>query len=558
MLSGVGGATAFLAHQQQGYAFTNRPATAQTPITHVVIIMMENHTFDSYFGTFPGANGIALTHASNPLRSDYYHSGPAAIAAIDNGKLDGFPQQSYVQYVQSDIPTYWAYAKQFGLGDNFFSSMATSSTPNHMAMVAAQTGGINTTLPADEGCGSVQNTILYSRDQRGNNCWSYPCYSIAGLPQILDANNISWKYYGSVAVFDAPLLIQGLSTSSNNVKNSGQFVRDVQANNMATVSWVTPSASSDHPPQAIQGVENWVATQINAIMNSPYWGSTAIFLTWDDWGGLYDHVAPPHIDGVGLGPRAPLIVISPYAKQGYISHNQSEFSSFVKLVEENWNLPNLGQRDALSSTGDLMDFFDFTQTPQPPLIEPMISYSQNLFVPSGGGSQVTSSINPPVGGIGTAFSFDIVSKVSSPAVHNVMIDGQTYSMSLVGPYGGSGGGNLWQYQTKLSVGTHSYTFTFSDTSGTVTLPYNGVPFPGPEVHPFNVTALSVRPSTVLPGSKVTYSATYQPPRNTAPMVTTLDIDGVSYPLTGNGTNYVSGVTNSYSTSMRCEMAHEAN
>ena len=160
---------------------------------------------------------------------------------------------------------------------------------------------------------------------------------------------------------------------------------------------------------------------------------------------------------------------------------------------------------------------------------------------------MTGSINPTVGGIGTTFSFDIVSKVSSPAVHNVTIDGKTYAMSLVGPYTGGGGGNLWQYQSKLPVGSHSYTFTFSDTSGTITLPFNGVPFPGPEVQPFNVTAISVRPTTVLPGSKVTYSATYQSPTNTAPTVTTVDIDGISYPLTGNGTNYASGVTYSYST-----------
>lgn len=546
----VGGTTVFLTHEQHGHASPRHTATAQTPITHVVILMMENHTFDSYFGTFPGANGVKLAHAANPLRSDYDHSGPATLAALDNGKMDGFPQRSYVQYIQSDIPTYWAYAQQFGLGDNFFSSMATSSLPNHMAMVAAQTGGIDTTIK-NNGCGSIQNTILYSRNQQGNNYWSYPCYGIASLPQILDANNVSWKYYGPTAVWDAPLLIQGLNTSPNNIRTPNRFIQDVKANKMASVSWVTPTggATSDHPPGAIQGAENWVATQINTIMNSPYWSSTAIFLTWDDWGGFYDHVIPPQIDGVGLGPRAPLIVISPYAKQGYISHSQGEFSSFIKFVEENWQLPNLGQRDALSSTSDLMDFFDFTQPPQLPLIEPMIPFSTNLSIPNygaaGAGSNVQGSINPPIGGIGTTFRFDVVSKLSNPTVHTVTIDGTNYSMSLLGPF--SSGGYLWEYKTQLPVGSHSYTFTFSDTTGTITLPFNGVPFPGPEVHPFNVTGMKVTPATVLPGDTVTYSAKYQSPANTAPTVATVDIDGTSYPLTAHGTKYASGVTYTYST-----------
>src|SRR5260221_11876552 len=119
-------------------------ATATTPIQHVVIIMQENHSFDSMFGQFPGANGVILPRASNPLRSDFDHSGPASLAAMDGGKMDEFPEQSHVQYTQAGIATYWAYAQQFGLGDNFFSSIATRSLTNHMTMVAATIAGINT------------------------------------------------------------------------------------------------------------------------------------------------------------------------------------------------------------------------------------------------------------------------------------------------------------------------------------------------------------------------------------------------------------------------------
>jgi phospholipase C len=189
-------------------------ATATTPIEHVVIIMQENHSFDNMFGQFPGANGITLPRASNPLRSDYDHSGPASLAAMDGGKMDEFPEQSSVQFTQADIPTYWAYAQQFGLGDNFFSSIASSSLPNHMAMVAAQSGGVDTTVN-NQGCGSIQNMLLYSRNTVGNQYWAYPCYSINSLPQLLNANSVSWRYYASVAVWNPPQLIQGIYGSPN-------------------------------------------------------------------------------------------------------------------------------------------------------------------------------------------------------------------------------------------------------------------------------------------------------------------------------------------------------
>jgi hypothetical protein len=140
-------------------------AGATTPITHIVIIMMENHTFDNYYGTFPGANGVTLPQAPNPLPSDYGHSREGYIAAIDGGKMDEFPARSFIQYTQSDIPIYWNYAEQFGLGDNFFSSIIGASTPNHLAMIASQTGGLDTTLQ-QQGCYSGPNNLAYSRMSR--------------------------------------------------------------------------------------------------------------------------------------------------------------------------------------------------------------------------------------------------------------------------------------------------------------------------------------------------------------------------------------------------------
>ncbi|HLQ30854.1 MAG TPA: alkaline phosphatase family protein [Ktedonobacteraceae bacterium] len=534
------------------HATGHAKATPNTPIKHVVIIMMENHSFDNFFGRFPGATGVNnLPRASDPFTSDIDHSGPYTRAAIDGGKMDEFTQQGQVQYTQADIPTYWAYAQQYGLGDNFFSSIESSSTPNHMAMEAAQSGGIDVTITS-QGCGAPSYTEFHSRNQQGTEYWAPPCYNINSMPNLLTQNGISWRNYAVTQSWDPSLLIKNLYGSPNDIHSSTQFVKDVQNGNMATVSWITPPGgdSSNHPPATLPGGENFVATQINAVMNSQYWNSTAIFLTWDEFGGLYDNVAPPQEDGVGLGPRVPLIVISPYAKPGYISHQQSEFSSFLKFIEENWSLPNLGQRDALSQTGDLMDYFDFGQT-QPTLIEPQLNFTQTLRTPSygdgkGSASSVTSALTPLVGGTKTTFKFDVEYTLNStPNVHNITLDGVNYPMTVLGP---ASKGSIYQYSTKLTVGSHSFSFTFSDpNTGTVTLPINGVPFPGPQVYPFTTSGYSAKPATILPGQAVTYAAKYTSPANIAPTLAEVDIDGTAHALTCKGTDYSKGVPCSYST-----------
>ncbi len=348
-------------------------------------------------------------------------------------------------------------------------------------------------------------------------------------------------------------MIQGLYQSPNDIHDPSQFARDVQAGNMAAVSWINPSSAvlADHPPYPLQAGQNFATQQINAVMNSPYWSSTAIFLSWDDWGGFYDHVQPPQIDGLGLGPRTPLIVISPYAKSGYISHQVGEFASFDKFIEENWGLPNLGQRDTSTSISDLMDYFDFTQTPQNPLILSLINYSQTLRVPSAGTKSVNvfEAINPVVGGLATNFIYSILYTLSTtPAVHNVTIDGVDHAMTFKTQ---TSSGALYQYTTKLGVGHHSCTFTFSDTSGTITLPYNfatnRVQFPGPDVYPFALTNSSVT-KVALPGQPVTYWTKYTSSTNTPPTLTEIDIDGVANTMVSSGgTNYKTGVIYTFTT-----------
>lgn len=514
-----------------------------TPIQHVVVIMMENHTLDNLFGQFPGVDGVRLPRASDPVRSDFNHNAAATIAAIDGGKMDEVPTRGQVQYTQADIPHYWRYAQQYGLSDNFFTSIATSSSPNHMVLVTAQNGGIDETFN-DLGCRSVQNNLIYSRLKTGNPYWSYPCYNVKTLADSLNTNHISWRYYSTTAIWDAALMLRSMYNSPNHVQKQGQFLKDVQSGNMADVSWVMPPGGegSDHPPTSLEGGQNFVTTQVNAIMNSQYWSNTAIFLTWDEWGGFYDHVAPKQLDSLGLGLRVPLIVISPYAKHAYISHARGEFASLVKFIEKNWSLRNLGQRDSIASTSDLTDFFDFSHK-QNKLILPPINYSTALRVPTQG---VAATINPPDGGTNTAYHFDIVYTLSqTPAVHNVIIDSITHAMTRIGPAGG--GGTLYEYVTQLGVGMHGAKFTFSDVSGTLTLPYNGVPFPGPEVHPFNVN--TKEPVAVAePGQAVTYEATYSSPANKAPTLAVVDIDGVTHALQSTGgNNYRQGVTYKFTT-----------
>jgi phospholipase C len=543
-------------------ASTGKASVASNYIKHAVFIMMENHTFDNFFGQYPGANGMTLAAATNPPKSDLDHSSPAFNAAMDGGNMDEFPSRGYVQYSQSDIPNYWTYAQQFGLGDNFYSSAATNSAPNHLPMIAAQTGGLNGSSLMN-GCMSPQNTEEESKSAAtGNEYFSYPCYNIQNVADELTAAGKTWRYYSSVGIWDAPRMVQSTYNSSNIVSNPNKVVSDINAKKLADVTWVTPQGndSNDHPPSALQGGQNFVTNIVNAIINNSYWSNTAIFVTWDDWGGWYDHVKPPVVDGVGLGSRVPLLVISPYAKQGYISHQQGEFSSFAKYSEEVFNLPSLNQRDALAQTSDLMDYFDFTQTARSPVILGPITYSTAMRVPYGvpnlakPGTTIRGTILPEKGNTSTVFSFNIIYTMSQvPAIHNVNIDSISNPMSRLGSVQG---GILYQYNTKLPLGTHSFTFTFSDVSGTLTIPYNGVPMSGPEVDPFALTTDTVTPAVALLGQAVTYSVKYYSPSNTPPTLSKIDIDGNPHTMVSTGgTNYKAGVAYKFTTSALSEGIH---
>jgi len=322
-------------------------SVATSPIQHVVVIFQENHSFDNYFGTFPGANGIQNDpptvhpyHITGSI-TDLCHSTICAHIAYDNGKMDGFPQaegskQTFGYYNKKDIPYYWGLARNYTLFDNYFTSAMGPSLPNHLYLVAGQDAGVPDSVsqgPAQMNIGSIVNELSAAKDT-----WGY--YS----PYTMGNENA----LGLVSsVIDNATMVQ-------NLKGSDQFIGDLQSGKMPAVSYITANdGQNEHPPYDIATGVAWVQSIISAIQASPYWGSTVIFLTWDDYGGWYDHVIPPQVDKHGLGFRVPLLMVSPFAKHGYIDHTVSDHTSLMKFIERVFGLAPVTQRDAMTS--DLME-----------------------------------------------------------------------------------------------------------------------------------------------------------------------------------------------------------
>ena len=393
---------------------------ARRKITHVVYLIKENRTFDNYFGTFPGADGattgttcdgttVPLTRAHDRTPGPD-HSFQAGILAIDRGRMDCFDKlyggehlQSYVRYTRPQIPAYWAYAKHFLLADRFFTSAYGPTGIEHVDTVAAQTGRFvdheRATPPGQFGTNGIPREFCRDPTEKA---WSFrrlspeethavgrledlgksaavfsprfvymrrACMNIKILPDELQAAGVSWKYYlGQNDYVETPNWIRHwtFGPERKNVSTPSGFFRDVASGNLPAVSWLIPDTPvSDHPPDSVCAGENWTVQVLNALQRSPEWKHTAVVLTWDDFGGFYDHVPPPHVDAYGMGPRAPMILISPWAKSGVVTHETLEFSSVLKMIETIWNLPPLTARDANAS--DMLDLFNFKQEPNPRL-----------------------------------------------------------------------------------------------------------------------------------------------------------------------------------------------
>ena len=401
-------------------ATTAQVLDARAHIDHLVFLIKENRTFDTLFGRFPGADGategrtcdgtvVPLAHAADNL-SGPDHSFLGGLMAVDGGRMDCFDKlsggdqlQSYVQYQQQDIPNYWQYAQHYLLADRFFSSTYGPTGIEHLFTVAAQTdrfvdheranpeGQFGTDQPR-EYCGDPAEWMwsfpnLTADQQRQAFAQEYDarrttmaedqwiqrraCTNVPILPDELTAAGVSWRYYlGDNAFVKTPDLIRHWHNGPEyaSVADESTFLVDVATGDLPAVSWLIPDTiDSDHPGGSTMCLgENWTVHILNALQQSPEWAHTAVVLTWDDFGGFYDHVPPPHVDLYGMGPRVPMLLISPWANGGTISHRTMEFSSVLKMIETLWGLQPLTARDAKAS--DMLDLFDFSSSPLAPLI----------------------------------------------------------------------------------------------------------------------------------------------------------------------------------------------
>jgi phospholipase C len=403
-VAGIGATTQRVAAEQP-LASPGPPACASGvqcgPITHVVFMVKENRTFDDMFGRFPGVNGATtyvaangaqkpLAHQADSLSSDLGHTIKAAREAIDGGKMDGFRKvrgavQHGVdvadsQFYGSDIPNYWRYAQTFAIADRFFSSALSESFPNHFFTIAANAKGVmnNPTLGGSWGCDAPPSTRVKQLLPGGTARRVYPCFQMKTITDVLDARDIPWRYYAPSfgqrgyiwSSLDAIRHIRNSAEWKSNVVSYSQFAPDAQAGNLPAVSWlVSPPWDSDHPPFSICEGENWTVDQINAVMsNAEEWKHTAIIVVWDDFGGFYDHVAPPAGPNPSLqyGPRVPALIISPYARPSFVDHTFYTLSSLLKLADTVLGLPALPGTDL--KPGDLSNAFDFSQAPRAPLV----------------------------------------------------------------------------------------------------------------------------------------------------------------------------------------------
>jgi phospholipase C len=418
-------------------------------IQHIVVIMQENRSFDHYFGTFPGADGLPMYDGRptvclpNPKfggcdRPFHDHAvvnggGPHGAAAFrhsfDGGHMDGFIEAAQAVRrrctnpndpaceVRSDpdvmsyhdareIPNYWAYARRFALQDHLFESVASWSLPVHLSMLSGWSARCSEpNVPAscsDALAGPADPTYPEGRVP-GQYAWT-------DLTYLLHRAHVSWRYYvfgghQPDCTHDQEIMCKTPRQSAGtpgiwnplpwfttvirnhqlgNVQPLSRFYAAVRHGRLPKVAWVTPNDhASEHPPNSVAVGQAYTTRLINAIMRSPEWKSTAILLSWDDWGGFYDHVRPPRLDSEGLGFRVPGIVISPYARRGYIDHQVLSFDSFNRFIEDRflggqrlnpatdgrWD-PRPDVREASRRLGSLRRDFDFSQPPQSPLILP--------------------------------------------------------------------------------------------------------------------------------------------------------------------------------------------
>ncbi|MGZ5212170.1 MAG: alkaline phosphatase family protein [Actinomycetota bacterium] len=433
------------------------PAAGISNLDHLIFIVMENRSFDEYFGTFPGADGfprdaqgridVCLPDPAvpgvcrRPYRdtNSYDQAGPhgeiASKIDINGGKMDGFVR-AFRQigngcvvaanadtfpcrqatpgpngtpdvmgyHTAAEIPNYWAYAKTYTLNDRMFAPTDSWTLPSHLFLTSGWSAS----------CPDISNPMSCYSDQKfPGNMWAktgkqwIPAdggprpYIWGDLTWLLYKQGVSWAYYVGPGTCVAPPCkdLLGVETAPvqnalpgflsvqvtgqlSNIRPNTEFFRSAKDGALPSVSWVMPVVGrSEHPPSSIENGMSFVTQAVNAVMQGPEWERSAIFLTWDDWGGFYDHVKPPVVDENGWGLRVPSMIISPWVKPGYIDSQTLSFDAYLKLIEDRflggaridpatdgWPDSRPTVREDVSILGDLADDFDFSQDPIPPLI----------------------------------------------------------------------------------------------------------------------------------------------------------------------------------------------
>ncbi|MDQ6793269.1 MAG: phospholipase [Chloroflexota bacterium] len=441
---------------------TTRASGGLSKIQHVVIVMQENRSFDEYFGTYPGVDGLARQNgqftvcvpdpATQGCVKPYHdptdkngggpHGAVNATADINGGKMDGFVAQAaagrrgctnpndpectnaagrdVMGYKDArDIPNYWSYAQDFTLQDHMFEPNASWSLPEHLYLVSewaakcAQASDPQSCINALQDPNPPGNTGGAKKKANGASSPARgvpvdPLYAWTDLTYLLYKNHVSWKYYvanGTEPDCEDATQQTCVQKSQNagtpgiwnplprfttvqqdhqvqNIQDLDHFSADAKSGQLPAVSWITPnSQTSEHPPALVSAGQTYVTELINSIMQSPDWSSTAIFLSWDDWGGFYDHVVPPTVDQNGYGLRVPGIVISPYARAGFVDHQVLSHDAYAKFIEDDFlggqrldpktdgrPDPRPGVRESATQLGDLSADFNFSQAPRAPVV----------------------------------------------------------------------------------------------------------------------------------------------------------------------------------------------
>ncbi|MCI4331020.1 MAG: hypothetical protein L3K19_04150 [Thermoplasmata archaeon] len=415
-------------------------------ISHVVFLMQENHAFDNLFGVYCTSTGKYCQNASSgippntcvpkdPARpslgcitpfnltpgrvnQDLTHDWASTHAAWNNGSMNGFLKAegsplTFGHYNGSTIPLYWDLAEEYGLADHMFSGSMSYSLSNHWDMLAplpppvSQKTYVGYSIPVNEqylnqsnATQSFESTLLNS-----SVSWKYYDYNLPrtynlsiGKPGRLSP---ALDYWNPLA---ARAQSYNRSVSSHFVARS-TFFTDAATGSLPNVSWVIPTdAESDHPPLNLTTGQNWVASVVDAVESSPDWNSTVLFISWDEYGGFYDHVAPPYVDIYGDGFRVPLLAVSPWVSQGTVDHQVLSFSSILRLMEAGFHVKCIGPRDCRA--GLPLALFDFNQTrPRPPIsfptngsaVYPMPLQSSGRLPPFGGPDGFLPNFDPFTG-----------------------------------------------------------------------------------------------------------------------------------------------------------------